>query len=278
MYFVALLLQLKLRGPHSKLTVADGVYAHAAILNVITEVDAEAGRKLHEMRRNKRISIALIDSTKDSATLRLTFMAEDGLAYANMLVNRLVAYPTLRLGNVIGEVDAVNLADPDWAGVSTWADFVDHHENSFQFRFITPTAITKRGHGHTRYVSLYPDPLSVFSGLARRWQALNGPKLPHDLAEFIEKGGCVVSRYNLQTIEFNMEGHTQIGFVGRVVYKCRTTNQVEYIAALNALARLVPFTGVGYQTARGMGAVQVLTSKCGGDHGMDGDESGRRNV
>lgn len=274
MYFVALLLQLKLRGPHSKLTVADGVYAHAAILNTITEVDAEAGRKLHEMRRNKRISIALIDS----ATLRLTFMAEDGLAYANMLVNRLAAYPTLRLGSVIGEVDTVNLADPDWAGISTWADFVDNYENSLQFRFITPTAITKRGQGNTRYMSLYPDPLSIFSSLARRWQALNGPKLPHNLAEFIESGGCVVSRHNLHTIEFSMEGHTQIGFVGRAVYKCRTTDQVEYIAALNALARLAPFTGVGYQTARGMGAVQVLTSKSGGDHGMDGDEGWGRHV
>jgi CRISPR-associated endoribonuclease Cas6 len=278
MYFVALLLKLKLRDRHLKLTVADGVYAHAAILNTLTEVDAEAGRKLHEMRRNKRISIALIESAQDSATLRLTFMAEEGLAYANLLLSKLATYPTLRLGSVIGEVDAVNLADPDWAGVSTWADFVYHHENSFQFRFITPTAITKRGHGHRRYVSLYPDPLSVFSGLARRWQALNGPKLPHDLEEFIESGGCVVSRYNLQTIEFSMEGHSQIGFVGRVVYKCRTKDQVEYIAALNALARLAPFTGVGYQTARGMGAVRVLTSKSGEDHGMDGDESGRRNV
>lgn len=278
MYFVALLLHLKLCDRRSKLTVADGVYAHAAILNVITTVDAEAGRKLHEMRRNKRVAIALIDSTKDSAILRLTFMAEDGLAYANMLVNRLAAYPTLRLGNAIGEVEAVNLADPDWAGVSTWADFVDHYENSLQFRFITPTAITKRGHGHTRYMSLYPDPFSVFSGLARRWQALNGPKLPHDLEEFIESGGCVVSRHNLHTIEFSREGHTQIGFVGRVVYECCQTDQVEYIVALNALARLAPFTGVGYQTARGMGAVQVLTSKCGGDHGMDSDEGWGRNV
>lgn len=278
MYFVALLLQLKLRDRRSKLTVADGVYAHAAILNAITTVDAEAGRKLHEMRRNKHISIALIESAKDNATLRLTFMAEDGLAYANLLANRLAAYPTLRLGNVIGEVDVVNLADPDWAGVSTWADFIDNHENSLQFRFITPTAITKRGQGNTRYMALYPDPFSVFSGLARRWQALAGPKLPSDLEEFIDGGGCVVSRHNLHTIEFNIEGHTQIGFVGRVVYECHQTNQVEYITALNALARLAPFTGVGYQTARGMGAVQVLTSKNRGDHGVDGDEAWGGNV
>ena len=271
MYFVAMVVKLKLQNPQLKLTVAHAVYAHAAILSAITKLNAEVGRELHEMHRNKRISIALIDNVKDSATLRLTFTAEEGLAYAHLLVNRFITCPMLRLGNVICDVDVVNLADPDWAGVSTWSDFVDHHENSLQFRFITPTAITKRGRGNTRYVSLYPDPLSVFSGLARRWQALDGPKLPNDLEDFIEGGGCVVSRHQLQTIEFNIERHTQIGFVGRVVYECRKTDRIEYIAALNALARLAPFTGVGYQTARGMGAVRVTTSKSRGDHGMDGD-------
>ncbi len=69
----------------------------------------------------------------------------------------------------------------------------------------------------------------------------------------------MVSRHKLRTVQFRTKERTQIGFVGQVVYECRK-KEVECVAALNSLAQLAHFTGVGYQTARGMGAVQVVTS------------------
>ncbi len=259
--FVAMAIRLKCKDQHPRLTVANGVYAHAAIFRAITDEDAGVGRKLHDMRRNKRVTIAIVDSTKEIATLRVTFMAQDGLTYANALINALSSRPVLRLGRTTCAVEAVNLANPNWARISTWSDFTEFENPArrIHFRFVTPTGITKRDDAGSRFISLYPEPLDIFSGLARRWQALDGPALPSDLEKFIRAGGCVVSRHKLHTVEFRTKERTQIGFVGQVVYECRK-KEIEYVAALNGLAQLAHFTGVGYQTARGMGAVQVVTS------------------
>jgi CRISPR-associated endoribonuclease Cas6 len=261
MYFVPMLLKLKSRDRCSKLTVADGVYAHAAVMKAISEEDPEAGRRLHDTRRNKRISMALFNNGKHAASLRLTFMAEDGLSYAKLLVNALATRSTVQLGKVICEVEGVDFAYPEWAVISTWADFFPEEPASrLHIRFLTPAAITKTDGRGKRFVSLYPEPLDIFMGLVRRWNALEGPELSGDLARFIKEGGCVVSRYDLRTEEFNTKERTQIGFVGTVVYECRFKDQRDCIVALNALARLARFTGIGYQTARGMGAVQVTLS------------------
>jgi CRISPR/Cas system endoribonuclease Cas6 (RAMP superfamily) len=69
----------------------------------------------------------------------------------------------------------------------------------------------------------------------------------------------VVANYRLRTVEFRTQERTQIGFVGWAVYECRKL-EAAHVSALNALARLAFFTGVGYQTARGMGAVKTTLS------------------
>jgi CRISPR-associated endoribonuclease Cas6 len=118
-------------------------------------------------------------------------------------------------------------------------------------------------------MSLFPAPLDVFSGLSRRWQSLEGPALPDGLEHFLQVGGCVVSRYGLRSVEFRTSERTQIGFTGWVIYRVAyrspqtspNDNEATHIAALNALGRLAFFTGVGYQTARGMGATKVMVSE-----------------
>lgn len=260
MYFLAILLKLKLPHQKQRLSATDGVYAHAAILNKITAANAETGQKLHDRPRHKPLSIGIIGSTAQMATLRLTFMAEDGPAYADTLINALSCEPMLRLGQTECPIETVDLANPDWAGIRTWADFLSGKcAQRLCFRFMTPTAITKKDENGGRFVSLYPEPLDIFSGLARRWQALGGPQLPNHLEKFIRTGGCVVSRHHLRTVEFYTRERTQLGFIGQVVYECRKM-EPDHVNALNALAHLANFTGVGYQTARGMGTVQVATA------------------
>jgi len=255
-YFVAMTLPLQPQAHRASLTVADGVYVHAAIHHAISGVDADLGRALHDMRRHKRMTVALVGNSRKAATLRLTFMASDGLAYANTLVNALSARPALRLGQTVCDVGSADLTSSDWAGMGTWADLMAGPTGRYiRLAFLTPTAITKRDANGGRFTALYPEPGDVFSGLARRWQALVGPALPDDLDQFVQGGGCVVSGYRLHTVQFRTPERTQIGFTGWVVYECRKDSAGQ-MAALNALARLAFFTGVGYQTARGMGAVQ----------------------
>jgi CRISPR-associated endoribonuclease Cas6 len=214
--------------------------------------------------------MAIIESDQRVTTLRLTFAHQDGLAYAETLVNALSARPLLRIGPTLCEVQAVDLAGSEWTGISSWADLTSGTKgHTIRLEFATPTAITKRDGNGGRFMSLFPAPLDVFSGLSRRWLALDGPALPDDLERFLQAGGCVVSGYGLRSVEFRTLERTQIGFTGWVIYRIAyrspqtslNENEARHIAALNALGRLAFFTGVGYQTTRGMGATKVMVSE-----------------
>ncbi|MBU0492757.1 MAG: CRISPR system precrRNA processing endoribonuclease RAMP protein Cas6 [Chloroflexi bacterium] len=259
MYFVAMTLPLRPQTPRASLKITDGVYAHAAVHHAISAVDADLGRALHDMHRHKRMSVALVGPGQ-TTRLRLTFMAPDGLRYANALVNALSARPALCLGQTLCDVGPADLTSSDWAGVGTWADLMPESVGRhMRLAFLTPTAITKRDAQGGRFTALYPEPSAVFAGLARRWQSLAGPELPADLEQFVHGGGCVIAGHRLRTVQFRTTERTQIGFTGWTVYECRQ-DSAAHAAALNALVRLAFFAGIGYQTARGMGAVQVRIS------------------
>ncbi|MDP9310604.1 MAG: CRISPR system precrRNA processing endoribonuclease RAMP protein Cas6 [Chloroflexota bacterium] len=243
------------------MSVSSAVYAHAAILSLIHDTQPEWGRKLHDMGRNKQMTLALLPLSGQAMLLRLTFIAGEGLSYATTIVNALSAKPRLRLGAVVYAVDEIALTGSPWTRISTWADLLDPSPHrSMRIEFVTPSAITKKDDRARRFTSLYPEPRDVFAGLARRWQALDGPPLPPDLPDFVQRGGCVVANHNLHTVEFYTAERTQIGFVGHVVYECRQAEQ-EYVLAVNALGRFAFFAGVGYQTMRGMGAVCISLNR-----------------
>jgi CRISPR-associated endoribonuclease Cas6 len=259
MFFVAATLHLRL-SEGQNLAVADGRYVHAALLRAISDVDPRSGQILHDMGRHKRFTSAIVGSQRQITKLRVTFMAQDGLDYATILINALSQRPTLRLGQVVGEVDGIDVGTGDWSGVSTWFDLQQETVvPMMRFTFITPTAIMKDDAWGGRFTLLYPEALEVFAGLARRWRALEGPTLPENLEHFVSGGGCFVAQHQLRTVAFHTPERVQIGFVGYVVYKCRR-QEPTYLAALNALTRLAFFTGVGYQTTRGMGLTRTTLS------------------
>lgn len=257
MYFIAMLVQLEFTNRDRSLAPGDGEDAYSAILKTITREDREAGQALHDAKRHKRMSLAIVDNELQRTLLRLTFTGMDGLEHAIALTNALAARPRLQIRSATCRVKGVDLSNPDWCNISTWADLLSGpHGQYIEFAFTTPTAIAKRDGDNNRFFSLFPEPLDVFSGLAWRWRALRGPELPGNLERFIDKGGLVVRSHRLHTTSFETSERRQIGFVGSVTYTF-LSDDVLYVAALNSLARLAAFTGVGYHTAQGMGAVKV---------------------
>lgn len=257
MYFVSLILALRTKGDYAPLSFSESIHAHAAILKAITKRNGELGRKLHDMQRNKWMTLAFVDVEENQSKLRVSFMGPEGLTCTNELVNSLLGDPILKFGSEAYEVVSVDLSHPEWGATRTWADLhTTIASPSMRFSFRTPTAITKVGAQSTRYMELLPRPEDVFAGLLRKWVGLEGPKLPESLSAYLQTGGCVVSDHCVQTITLHTRERVQKGFLGTVIYLCRTRDE-ECVAALNALARFAFFAGVGYQTARGMGAVQV---------------------
>jgi len=109
MYFVAMALTLRHARCDAPLSAADGPHAHAAVMRAIGDIDPDASRTLHDMRVRKPITIAIVGGDACGAILRLTFMARDGLTYANILADALAARPSLRLGDVACAVESVDL-------------------------------------------------------------------------------------------------------------------------------------------------------------------------
>jgi CRISPR-associated endoribonuclease Cas6 len=259
MHFIAT--EIAIQQPARRvLTVADAPYAHAAILNTISQVDAETGQRLHDAQRDKRLSIALIDAepkTHTTPCLRVVILADDDHDYASILVEALMQQHTLQLGRAAVTVRNVAISGTPWSGVASWADLLQEPpQSAMRFEFVTSTAIMKQDDQGRRFSALLPDPQDIFRGLACRWRRLGGPPLPDNLDDFLQTGGCVIAFHRLHTVEFQTSERTQIGFVGTVSYQCRKPDPV-YVTTLNALARLAFFTGVGYQTARGMGLTRT---------------------
>lgn len=250
--FVALKLHLKLPERWRRFKTADGIAAHSAVIKAITEADSERGKHLHDLRWNKPMTLAFIDDE-----LRLTFLGQDSLSYIQALVNQLHKSPRLQIGRHSIEVSEITTSGAEDVGLFTWAYMCQQSSyRQFSFKFITPTAITRQDEDLKRYTILYPEPCTLFSGLVRRWEDLKGPVLPKSLYQYLTSGGIVIKKYSLSSVKFESEGRTQIGFVGCVTYDCRKQSQ-DSIAALNWLTRLAPLVGIGYQTARGMGAVST---------------------
>jgi CRISPR-associated endoribonuclease Cas6 len=187
----------------------------------------------------------------------VVILADDDHDYASILVEALMQQHTLQLGRAAVTVRNVAISGTPWSGVASWADLLQEPpQSAMRFEFVTSTAIMKQDDQGRRFSALLPDPQDIFRGLACRWRRLGGPPLPDNLDDFLQTGGCVIAFHRLHTVEFQTSERTQIGFVGTVSYQCRKPDPV-YVTTLNALARLAFFTGVGYQTARGMGLTRT---------------------
>jgi CRISPR-associated endoribonuclease Cas6 len=249
MYFVQINIEFEQerRRPFNPI---DGIHAHAAVMHAISAVDDSLGARLHDTMRNKPLGLALIDNQ-----LRLNWFGPTSLAYMQALLAYWQITPRIRIGERTLSFSHISLSSGGHQQVQTWSDLTTPAEHTqIQMEFLTPTAVTRQDKQRKRYTVLHPDPLTIFTLLARRWQDLGGPPLPDDLADYLADGGCVTKAYELFTTEFRHRGRVQLGFGGRIVYTCRQANP-NCVHALNWLARLAPFSGIGYQTTRGMGAV-----------------------
>lgn len=254
--FIAAIIEAAPKFPR-RFTVVDAAHAHAAVLSALTKADQVAGSSLHNPSRHKVFSCAVLPSSPSVVLIRVVFHSKAGLGFYHSLINALGSSMSLRLGSTICDVQSIGITHSEWAGVASWTDLLEGPASQrIVLRFATPTAIMKTDGSNQRYSSLFPEPSDVFLGLQRRWAALGGPDLTPELANSLNDAGCIIACHQLQTTAFQAPERLQIGFYGSVTYQLRNTNP-EFVRAMCALARLAQFTGVGYQTTRGMGLVSA---------------------
>ena len=124
-------------------------------------------------------------------------------------------------------------------------------EKGFSLRFRTPTCFKSSGR-----VLLLPEPRLLLASLARAWEKTGSA--PLDLERVNRLCESVLPmQYRLETGVMRMDKYFIPGFVGICSFRMIETPSDEEKQALAKLLAIVPFAGIGYKTAMGMGQATV---------------------
>jgi hypothetical protein len=126
-----------------------------------------------------RIRLAALLDERHRLCLRVTVLGEDGLVSLPCLFEAISRSSTWCVGARKLRVSAADVSSSQWAGLSTWADFLAPSSGHIlRLHLGTPLVLPRdpwAPHGN-RFS--FPAPLVLFADLAERWQALGGPPLP----------------------------------------------------------------------------------------------------
>ena len=259
MTFISMALHFKpMQFIQHKILANQAKSVHGTFLNKITAYNRALGEELHTEHQQHNMSLSIPRSDRHSATVRVSFFGKNSLSYLEALMNQLLNSGTVKIDNVPYRVSLDPQQNQIWQKVSTWTDLTaPSNQRIIQVHFATPMSINHERKNGRQVASILPIPQLVFRSLYRRWQSLDGPELPKDFLEWLDDYGCVISRHHIQSVCFYDGPRTQKGFVGPVTYTCLDGDS-PYSNVIVNLIRLGFFTGVGYQTTRGMGCIRPL--------------------
>lgn len=122
-------------------------------------------------------------------------------------------------------------------------------------RFLTPTAFKYQG----RYVN-YPDIRFMYSNLMKKYDNAESEESVQDedtLEQLVMNTS--VSRYDLRSVNFSMEGIRIPAFIGTLTLRIHGTQTMCNFA--NMLFRFGEYSGVGIKTGLGMGAFRLENNR-----------------
>ena len=168
-----------------------------------------------------------------------------------------VELPQIRLGDAhfgVSEILTTPGSHP-WAGYTSLDDLRKRLDapapESLPFELFSPTSFSLvKGH-----FELIPYPKLVFGNLAGAWKAMTGENMVEAVEKYAEKSW----RLTLHRVErkaVTLHNHPQLGTVGRVEFQRQDGGDTPLARALNLLADLAFYTGLGRKTAQGMGQVR----------------------
>lgn len=128
-----------------------------------------------------------------------------------------------------------------------------------QIHFVSPTAFKQKG----QYV-FYPNIRCIFQSLMSKYDAAVGENQMLDEETLKQLSDhAMITRYDLKSVSFSLEGVRIPAFVGKITIKMRGTQTMANFA--NMLIQFGEFSGVGIKTTLGMGAIKIIdvrSKKC----------------
>lgn len=144
-----------------------------------------------------------------------------------------------------------------WSGRTTYAALAgqqitrsDPADRTVQLQFASPTAFKSSG-----VTVPVPLPGLVFGSLVERWNTFSPVTLSPDMRRFGEEV-MVISYYNLRSVPVLQKTQgLRIGGVGEATYRALGSDRY-WLGVMHMLADFAFYSGVGVQTATGMGQVR----------------------
>jgi CRISPR-associated endoribonuclease Cas6 len=154
------------------------------------------------------------------------------------------------------------LCDPAadaWSGRTSYEDLAaqqltrsDPPERTVRLQFASPTAFKSAG-----MTIPVPLPNLVFGSLVERWNAFSAIALSPDMRRFGEEV-MAISQYQLRSAPVTQKDKgLRIGGVGEVTYRAMSNDRY-WIGVMHMLSEFARFSGVGMQTATGMGQARKI--------------------
>ena len=264
---------------HGALTANHGDVGRAALFNLIRQGNSPLAQQLHDDNSVKPYTISLVQGGKrgkdgaqhfadgDRAEWRFSLMMQSAFEalLQKYLLNNLL--PHVRIGTI--EFAIVDAFVSDTAHTESghtsivqltegWQHPPERLAKRLLLDFRSPTAFNLGQNRETRQYRIRsnPDARTVFSSLRKRWVTLGGVDAGDEFDEWV--ADCVEQEVvygQPQTVR--VEGRLITGFTGQIAYQHYGTD-TRWLSYLHLLADLTFWTGVGYQTTRGMGQVRRL--------------------
>ncbi len=256
-----------------------GDQARAALFSLIRKGDSPLAERLHDANAHKPYTISLLSGGKrgrdnaihfgegDTVDWRFTLLMEP--AFEALLRRYLLdrGLPHVRIGAVefaVQDAFASGASHRDSGHISLeelterWDTAPERLPRRLTLDFRSPTAFSL---GHDRQTREYrirsqPDARTLFSALRNKWKQMGGAEPGVEFDEWV--GRCVETeplRIKLQRVM--VEQRPVDGFVGQVRYSVHGQD-LRWLPLLHLLGELTFWTGVGYQTTRGMGQTRPL--------------------
>ena len=195
--------------------------------------------------------------------LRVTGLTE---AVSQGLLDALVAEPPTRIELDYQPLQVTSSTAQDaqhgWAGTTTYEHLAAHQMlqsspilKQVTMQFASPTAFKQSG----RQMPM-PLPDLVFGSLVERWNAFSPVALSPEMRRFGAEM-MAISRYRLESRPvLQKNGALRVGGVGTASYLALGGDRY-WLATMQMLAEFARYSGVGIQTATGMGQARRLENR-----------------
>jgi CRISPR-associated endoribonuclease Cas6 len=251
----------------SVIKVSHGESAHALALKIIGNLNPDLERDIHARADNKPLTVSPVwEAPRDGNMFslrsdktyrwRLTGLNE---SVSECLLRFDSNVQPLRLDDATFKIVSF-FADNDSdqnAGQSSYKNMLDYWNDieppkTFTLKFLSPTTFRDGS-----VEKPFPMPELVFGSLINTWNAHSPYELSFSKSDI--KDLILLSNWRGETRSIILEGQNIPCFTGKFTYQA-----IENISEIRRLIGLLSdyafFAGVGWQTTRGLGQAQVITT------------------